>query len=177
MTDEALVTAARHDQTAFAELYRRHVDRVYRYLLARAGETPLAQDLTAQTFLAAFEGLAGYRGRSEFPVWLLGIAHHKLMDHYRRQKETVSLEVADELAHPGAPVEQLVAERLRHAQLARALKQLAPERAEALALRIFGGLSAAEVARVMGKSEAAVKMLVHRAVRDLQERLVPELDE
>jgi RNA polymerase sigma-70 factor (ECF subfamily) len=55
--------------------------------------------------------------------------------------------------------------------VARALQALAPDRAEALALRIFGGLDIAEVGEVMGKSEAAVKMLVHRAVNDLHERL------
>jgi RNA polymerase sigma-70 factor (ECF subfamily) len=178
--DEELAAAARRDPAAFAELYRRHVNRVYGYLLARLGDVALAQDLTAQTFLAAFEGIAGWRGQGPPAAWLLGIARHKLMDHlrseYRSRRESVSLDEAAALAHPDPPPEQLVAERLRREQLARALRALAPERAEALALRVFGGLSAAEVGRVMGKSEAAVKMLVHRAVRDLQARLAgPEV--
>ena len=67
--------------------------------------------------------------------------------------------------------EQIIAGRMHIEQVARALQALAPERAEALALRLFGGLSVAEIGMSMGKSEAAVKMLVHRALRDLQQRL------
>lgn len=67
--------------------------------------------------------------------------------------------------------EQVIASRLHIEQIARALHALAPERAEALALRLFGGLSVAEIGRCLGKSEGAVKMLVHRALRDLQDRL------
>ncbi len=81
------------------------------------------------------------------------------------------LESAAEIEHPDPPLERVVADRLQIEQVAQALRALNPERAEALALRIFGGLSVAEVARTMGKSEAAVKMLVYRAVRDLQAHL------
>jgi RNA polymerase sigma-70 factor (ECF subfamily) len=69
------------------------------------------------------------------------------------------------------PLEEIVEQRLKMERVAKGLRSIAPERAEALALRIFGGLNAAEVGTVMGKSEAAVKMLVHRAVGDLQARL------
>ncbi len=169
--DDALVLAARHDPDAFAELYRRHLERVYRYALARVGDMQGAEELTAQTFLAAFEGIATYRGRGEFVAWLLSIARHKVADHFRRRRETVSLEVVTDVAHPGPLPEQVIAEQLRMEQVARALQTLSPDRAEALALRVFTGLSAAEVGKVMGKSEAAVKMLVHRALRDLQQRL------
>lgn len=67
----------------------------------------------------------------------------------------------------------MVEQRLRLEQVTRALRGLSPDRAEALSLRVFGGLNTADVSRVMGKSEAAVRMLVHRAVRDLRERLAP----
>lgn len=76
---------------------------------------------------------------------------------------------------PPSP-EAIVASRLRVDAVLRALKTLAPERAEALALRVFGGLSVAEAAAVLGKSEAAVKMLMHRATSDLQERLAYQIE-
>jgi RNA polymerase sigma-70 factor, ECF subfamily len=169
--DDALARAAEHDPAAFAELYRRHLNRVYRFALARLGDVHQAQDLTAQTFLAALEGIAGYRGQGAFAAWLLTIARHKLADHFRRSRATLSLEAAIQVVAPGPPPEQLVVARLQLEQVARMLPALAPERAEALALRLFSGLSVAEVAQVMGKGEAAVKMLVHRAVHDLRERL------
>lgn len=169
--DKTLAGQSRHDQNAFDALYRRHVNCVYRYLLVRVGDVHEAQDLTAQTFLAALEGICGYRGQGEFAAWLLSIARHKLADHFRRGQATLPLEVAEEMPHPDPPPEDAVAERLRLERVAEALRALAPERAEAVALRIFGGLSATEAGRVMGKSEAAVKKLVQRGMSDLRERL------
>jgi RNA polymerase sigma-70 factor (ECF subfamily) len=172
--DDALARAAQHDATAFATLYHRYLPRVYRYVLARLGDTHEAQDVTAQTFLAALEGIASYRGRQQFAAWLLTIARHKSADHCRRRAATMSLEHAADVVEPGPSLEQVVAGRLRMARVIQALQTLTPERAEALALRLFGGLSLAESARVMGKNEAAVKMLVHRGLRDLQARLAGE---
>jgi RNA polymerase sigma-70 factor (ECF subfamily) len=173
--DGALALAARQSPAAFAELYRRHLPRVYRYLLARTGDIHQAQDLAAQTFLAALEHIAAYRGQGEFAAWLLTIARNKAHDHFRRgRRPTLPLDAAAEMAAPGPAPEQLVAGRLEVEQVAHALRTLAPDRSEALALRLFSGLSIAEVGRVMGKSEAAAKMLVHRAMRDLRERLAFE---
>lgn len=71
----------------------------------------------------------------------------------------------------------MVEQRLRLERVAQALRGLSPDRAEALSLRVFGGLNTAEVGQVMGKSQAAVRMLVHLAVRDLRERLAPVTEE
>jgi len=95
----------------------------------------------------------------------------------RRRPPTVPLEAATDVLSNEPSPEQVVAARLRLEQVARALRAIAPERAEALALRVFAGLSPAEIAAVMGKSEAAVKMLVSRAVHDLRQRLGGEADE
>ncbi len=171
--DEALAREARGNPAAFAALYRRHVNRVYRYLLVRVGDVHDAQDLTAQTFLAALEGIAGYRGRGEFVAWLLGIARRKAADHFRRGRTTLPLEAAAHVPDPNPLPDAVVERRLRLERVTRALRGLSPDRAEALSLRVFGGLNAAEVGRAMGKSQAAVRMLVHRAMRDLRERLAP----
>jgi RNA polymerase sigma-70 factor (ECF subfamily) len=169
--DRTLARDARTDRDAFAQLYRRHADRVYRYLLVRLADEHVAQDVTAQTFLAALERLATYRGEGEFISWLLAIARNKAADALRSRSSTLSLEAADALASPQPSPDQVVEARLRLDAVARALRSIAPERAEALALRVVGGLSAAEAGVVMGKSEAAVKMLVSRAIHDLRERL------
>jgi RNA polymerase sigma-70 factor, ECF subfamily len=169
--DNLLAQAAQHDSDAFAELYQRHLTRVYRYLLVQVGDVHQAQDLTAQTFLAAFENIASYRGQGKFISWLMTIARNKVADLFRAKHVILPLDAAAQVAAPGPSPYQLTAARLRLEQVARVIPTLTPERAEALSLRLFGGLSAGEVAQVMGKSEAAVKMLVHRAVCDLQERL------
>jgi len=171
--DDVLAARAPHDAAAFADLYERHYNRVYRYLLARIGDVEQAQDLTHQTFLAALRDIDGYRGPRRFVAWLMTIAHHSAVDHFRRSRRraTVPLETAAHLADPSPSLDHVIAVRLHLEQVAQALRTLTPERAEALALRIFSELSVAEVAQVMGKSEAAVRMLVHRAVCDLRERL------
>ncbi|HEX8032324.1 MAG TPA: sigma-70 family RNA polymerase sigma factor [Ktedonobacterales bacterium] len=172
--DEELVRQAREcpdDPAAFAELYRRHLPRVYRYLVARLGDPHLAQDATAQTFLAALEGIGGYRGSGEFRAWLLMIAHNKAMDSFRARRATIPLEAVVEMPSSAPSPEQVVATRLQLEDVLRAMRSLSPDRAEALALRLFGGMSVAEVGAVMEKQDAAVKMLVFRALRDLRERL------
>jgi RNA polymerase sigma-70 factor (ECF subfamily) len=169
--DEALARQARDDPEAFAELYGRYVDRVYRFVLIRTGSVPDAQDLTSQTFLAALESIGAYGGRGSFGGWLFGIARHKLADHYRRRRPEVPLDDAEELHYPDPSPEEVVDARLQLARVSRALRSLDAQQAEALALRLFGGLDAAEVGQAMGKSQAAVKMLVHRGLRKLQERL------
>lgn len=171
--DATLLRDAQLDPAAFAMLYRRHLHGVYRYLLVRSGNEQDAQDLTSQTFLAAWTGRHSYRGTGTVRAWLLRIAWHKLNDHWRQGKLWLPLEAASQVADPGSPVDEHVGRRLRVERVAAALQALSPDRAEALALRLFGGLTTSEVAGVMGRSEAAVRMLLYRGLHDLQGRLAP----
>lgn len=169
--DAALARQARADPQAFAELYRRHMQPIYRFHLIRTGDVQDAQDLTSQTFLAALESIESYRGRGPFGGWLFGIASHKVADHYRRGRASAPLDEVEDLTDPEPHPEDVAATTLQLGQVARALATLAPDQAEALTLRLSGGLSALEVGQVMGRSEAAAKMLVHRGLRNLQARL------
>jgi RNA polymerase sigma-70 factor, ECF subfamily len=172
LADEVLASQARSHAESFAELYRRHVTRVYRYHLVHTGNVKDAEDLTSQTFMAALAAIAHYRRVGVFAAWLMGIARRQLALFFRNHKPTASLEQADDLPAAGATLETLVAERLALQQARVALKNLSPERAEALILVTFGGLSVSEAAQTLGKSEAAVKMLVSRGLQDLRVRSV-----
>ena len=178
LTDTQLADQAAHETAqpneAFAELYRRHVNRVYRYLLARTGSVQDAQDITSQTFLAALEGISSYRKEAGFAAWLLGIARRKLADHYRYhygQINALSLDDAETSAQADPLPEDRVSEHLQLERVLGVLRTLPPDRAEALTLHIFGELTPAEIGQVMGKSSAAVRMLIHRALSDLRIRL------
>jgi len=175
--DNSLARSACQHPEAFAVLYQRHLLKIYRYHLVQTGNVADAQDLTSQTFMAALEGIAGFRGVGSFVGWLMGIARRKRALFFRQRKPEVSLDVADN--HPGsdAPAEQSVGERLQVEQIQRALRTLSPDRAEALSLCVFGELTAAEAGRVLGKSEAAVKMLVFRGLRDLRPQLAHSLED
>lgn len=173
--DERLALLARSDGDALGELYGRYVERIYRFNMARTGDEQDAQDLTSQTFLAAVESIERYSGLGSFAGWLFGIARHKLADHYRRRKHELSLENL-ELVHGGPSPETLADARMRLGYVVRAMRVLDEQQAEAVALRVFGGLSAREVGQAMGKSEAAAKMLVYRGLRTLQDRLSGALE-
>jgi RNA polymerase sigma-70 factor (ECF subfamily) len=176
-SDDHLVIQAQAEPAAFGELYQRHCERVYRYHLVHTGDVNDAQDLTTQTFMAALEGLSSYRGTGSFGAWLLGIARHKMALHFRRRRPELPLENAAALADPGPSPEASTGRRLQVAQVTKALHRLSPDRAEALLLCLFADLTAREAGQVMGKSEAAVKMLVLRGLRDLREKFALTLSE
>lgn len=171
--DDMLVARAQQNLGAFSELYQRHVQRVYRYVLVRVGgNVQDAQDLTSQTFLAAMEGLKSYRSSQPFVAWLLGIARHKVADQFRHQKPQVELETAVSLTDPNTddPDEQ-IDQQLDIARVTRKLQAIAPDRAEVITLRLFAGLEVSDIARMLGKNDAAVRMLLFRGLRDLQTQL------
>jgi RNA polymerase sigma-70 factor (ECF subfamily) len=174
--DAELARRAASDPDAFSQLYQRFLPGVYRYHLARTGQVQEAEDLTAQTFLTALESIHGFRGQGSFAAWLFGIASHKLADHYRRRRPELPLELAETLHSPNPLPEEAAVQRQEMRRVSRALRLLTPERAEALVLVLFGGLSMAEAAQSLGKSEAAVKMLVHRGLSELKERLAVHLE-
>ena len=167
-----LARQAIHDVEAFAELYRRNLKRVYRYHIAHTGNLKDAEDLTSQTFMAALEGIRSFRGTGPFAAWLMGIASKKRLMFFRGSgnRPEVPLEAALHYPSPGIPTDKAAAHQLELEAISRALRQIGSDRAEALLLTYFGGLSHAETGRVLNKSEAAVKMLVSRGLQDLRER-------
>jgi len=175
--DAALAAAAREDAAAFDALYRRYVTRVYRYCLLRCGNVQDAEDLTAQTFLAALEGLSRYRERGTFGAWLFTIARRKCHDFHRRRYRHPQEPLAAAGTRPDASAadpEIEASEAVIGDCVARVLPQLTEERQEVVRLRYGAGLSTAETAAVMGKGRSAVKMLLLRALNDLRERCLDE---
>lgn len=170
-TDEPdLARQAITDIEAFAELYRRHLPRVYRYHMAHLGNVKDAEDLTSQTFIAALEGIRSFRGTGSFAAWILGIASKKRLMFFRASRPEVPLEMAVPYPSADPPTDKAANQRLQLESVSRALQKIPPDRAEAIALVYFGGLSNAEAGRVLDKSEAAVKMLISRGLQDLRER-------
>ena len=166
----ALVEEALTNADAFGELYRRHVTRVYRYHMAHTGNVKDAEDLTSQTFMSALEGIRSFRGSGSFAAWILGIAARKKAMFFRGSRPEVQIEAAHQIPSPNLGTDQLANQRLRLDSITRALSQISPERADAIALCFFSELTYAEAGRVLKKSEAAAKMLVARGLKDLRER-------
>ncbi len=167
--DGALVRQARRNREAFAHLYRRYVQRIYRYLYSRVGRRADAEDLTALVFTEALEGLDGYREQGTFSAWLFTIAHRRLVDYYRRDRPTWPLDEAREIARDGSNALTEVMQNERMKQLARLVEALDEEKQELLRLRFAGGLTYREIGEITGRSEGAVKMAAHRLLRRLEE--------
>ena len=146
-----------------AAIYRRALPQVYGYLLPRCGSTVVAEDLTAETFMAAVAAVR--QGRVRVPevtvAWLVGVARHKLADHWRRTaREQRSLAAVAVLAEEaGDPWEEHLDAQAAHAALARLP---GPQRA-ALTLRYLDGLPVGEVAACLGRSVHATETLLVRA--------------
>jgi RNA polymerase sigma-70 factor (ECF subfamily) len=174
--DDQLARQAVVNKAAFAELYHRHATRVYRYHLARTGNIHDAEDLTSQTFLAALEGIRSFRGDGPFAAWLMGIAARRRALLFRRRRPEVSLEAALHVPTPGLSTEQAASLHLQMESVSRALRKINRERAEVVALCLFSGLTCAEAALALRKSEAAVKMSLSRGLRDLRERTSLKLE-
>lgn len=176
--DDRLVQQARKRPSHFAVLYNRHVTNVYRYLLSRVGNQADAEDLTSQTFLEAMEKLHRYRGDGNFQAWLFRIARNKSIDLYRKHRRVVSLpEDSDIEDRETASLDTEVEHTLELDAVLAQLGNIAPDRAEVISLRLFGQLETAEIAQTLNKSETAVRMLLHRGIRDLQSRLNPTVQE
>ena len=160
------------DTEAFAELYRRHLTRVYRYHAAHVGNVKDAEDLTSQTFIAALEGIGSFRGTGSFAAWILGIASRKRLMLFRSRgyRIEIPLDSAIHYPSPGLSTDKAAARQMQLESVSRALQQISPDRAEALILTYLGGLSNAEAGHVLDKSEGAVKMLISRGLQDLRER-------
>jgi RNA polymerase sigma-70 factor (ECF subfamily) len=170
---EALVRRARAgDHGALGELYDRFRDRVARFATGRLGDPEKAEDVTSETFEGVLRGLPGYRPGTDFEAWLFTIAHRRVADHFRRRarRREVDLDEARWAATASGPEDAVLAAE-RRAEVAVAFRRLRPDQQEVLALRVLGGLSAAQVAEVVGKSEGAVRVAQHRALLDLREQM------
>jgi RNA polymerase sigma-70 factor (ECF subfamily) len=163
----ALIERARRDPDAFTVLYRHYLNPVYRYLLVRLGNSQDAEDITSKVFTEALDGLIHerYREGGNFAAWLLTIARRRLIDYLRRRPTIQLEEIA--VSDPD-PIGQIQFSESK-TRLHELLSQMDEDKQELLRLRFAGGLSFAEIAALDGRSEAAVKMTVYRALRWLRE--------
>ena len=165
--------AKQGDKEAFARLYEGHFDRIYRYLVLRVGNKAEAEDMTQQVFVRAFESIPSFRWKGvPFSAWLYRIAHNLVVDHIRKQKRRPTVPFEESLAVSDSNPWQEVERRLDFEQVVSATGRLTEAQREVISLRFAGGLSVAEAARVMAKSEGAVKALQHSAIVTLRKVLL-----
>lgn len=161
--ERALVAAALGDPGVFGIIYERHWLSVYRYCRAFGCDDDAALDLTATTFERAFASLSRFRGDGGgLRAWLLRIARNARIDAHRRSAHQVSIDAAASMVSPGPSLDTDAELRILVARLPEATR-------EAIGLRYAGGLTAAEIGRVIGKRPDAVQKLISRGLAQLRE--------
>jgi RNA polymerase sigma-70 factor (ECF subfamily) len=166
--------AQRGDRQAIGELYRRHVDVIYRYVYARVGDRAMAEDLTAQVFLRALEGLPDFEpGGTPFVAWLYRIAQARTVDHWRRLDRRREVALDHDIPGAGPRPGELLEVEAEWGTAVDLLAQLSDDQQSVILLRFIGEMSLQDVATTLGKTVGAVKSLQFRALASLT-RLLQE---
>jgi RNA polymerase sigma-70 factor (ECF subfamily) len=160
---------------AFEDLYRAHLRDVYSYAYYRVGNQHDAEDLTEQAFLQAYRHFDRARRESDgrpLRPWLIRIAHNLASNYYRdrSRRPQTSLETADPIAARHG-TEAIAEGREELRQVMANLEKLPDDRRDVLIMRFALGMDNREIARALGRSDGATKVLIHRAIKQLQEEM------
>ncbi|MCL4263832.1 MAG: sigma-70 family RNA polymerase sigma factor [Anaerolineae bacterium] len=175
-SESALIERAKQgDRGAFVEIYERFYDLIHNYIYLRIFDEAITQDLTAEVFVRMVAHIDKFTYRKQtILAWLYVIARNLVADHYRTNNHTTPLALNEqEPVISPAPLE-LVEAKLTQAQLAATLGQLTEEQRLVIIFKFVEGHSNHEIARLLGKSEGAVKALQYRALAAMQRILVKE---
>lgn len=148
------------------EIYRRHAQTVYKFLLSRCGDPDLAEDLTQETFYQAVRSIDRFDGSCKLSVWLCQIAKHLWYQHLRKQKREVPLPEEADLPIPSA--EEGLLEQEGRLELLRQIHALPEVQREVVYLRAFGNLSFREIGDVLGKTETWARVTFYRGKEQLR---------
>ncbi|MGD2026270.1 MAG: sigma-70 family RNA polymerase sigma factor [Anaerolineales bacterium] len=165
------IERAKRDPAAFAALYREYAVRVYRYIYARVSNHQDAEDLTSQVFEAVLNGLDRFGGRRNFSAWVFTIARNKVVDSYRKRSLNLLLDDIQNVPEEYSDPLNIILDGEDLSQLADLVNELDAGKQELIHLRFAAELTYAEIGEVVGKSEGAVKMSIHRLLDQLQEKM------
>jgi RNA polymerase sigma-70 factor (ECF subfamily) len=164
-----VLSAIGRDQAAFAELYDRHVVRVYRHIYYMVNDASAAEDLTAQTFLKAWEAIDRYKERgAPFIAWLLRIAHNLTISFLRSKRDHSELDEGFVDNKRGGNPEESLEQASDERSVREAVLRLRDEQRQVIMLRFVEELDYTEVAAMIGKSVPAVRVIQHRALGNLR---------
>lgn len=174
--DRPLVEAAKRDPARFDALYRRYLARMYSYAYYELGDHHLAEDATEATFVSALTNLhrfeerarpADGEGASTFRVWLFQIARNEIAGERRKSRRHPVEPIGETVVVDPLDIEAAAVRRDEARAAWRAVGRLPGERRQAMVLRFVDELSTAEIAGVLGRSEGAVRVLIHRALKSV----------
>ena len=160
------------DANAFGRLYDMHVDRVYRHVYYRVGNVADAEDLTQQVFIKAWQAIHRYKKTaSPFLAWLIKISHNLVIDFYRSNKANTYIDFDLVASGSGSSPEHLAETHFDQQQIRQAILELPRDQQQVVMMRFIEDFSYSEIASSLGKSEGAVRVILHRALTRLRKIL------
>lgn len=166
---ELVQRAQSFDEGALASLYSSFYPRIYSYAFLHLGDIQTAEDLASEVMLKVLESIKKYQFKGiPFSAWVFRIARNKLIDLSRRRKRRGEVDLAQPLAAMQIGPQAMAERALDRGQLQLALKHLTEEQRQVIVLKFIEGFDNASVARILGRSEGAIKSLQHRALNSLR---------
>jgi RNA polymerase sigma-70 factor, ECF subfamily len=165
---ELVRRASKHDQTAFAELYDAYLNKIYKYIFYKVGNSHDAEDLCEQVFMKAWEAIERFTWHGHpFSSWLYRLAHNLVVDYYRTKRDTTPLNSIVSTPNEPADPHNAFHRTLDADELVGAIAQLTSEQRQVICLKFIEGYDNAEIAAMMDKNESAVRALQYRALHGL----------
>lgn len=169
---QLIASAKQGNQEAMSALYEFYAQSIYRYISYRVDSQMVAEDITAEVFLRMVRELPSFEDRGlPFGAWLYKIASNLLNDHYRHTKSKPEVELDESLRNDDTDPFLRIENAQERQRIAEALQTLPSEYQDVLILRFMRGLSHAEVAQILNKSENALRTIQHRALKALGKKL------
>lgn len=172
MEEEKLIKKAQKGENeAFAKLYDFYIEKIYRFIYIKTSNKSDAEDLTQQVFLSAWQSIKSFRYEGHpFSSWLYKIARNLVIDYYRKKKpqEIEFSELLFELEEVKVNFEKDFDKNLLIEKVKSVLKRLPVEQQDVIILKFIDNLSNKEIAKILNKSEGAIRVLQHRALKQLK---------
>jgi RNA polymerase sigma-70 factor, ECF subfamily len=157
------------DGDAFGRLYDMHVDRVYRHVYYRVSNNADAEDLTQQVFIKAWQAISRYKKTaSPFLAWLIKISHNLVIDFYRSKKPAAYIDFDITATKPETDPASLVEAQFSQQEIRQAINKLHGDQQQVILMRFIEDFSYAEIAAALGKSEGAIRVILHRGLAKLK---------
>jgi RNA polymerase sigma-70 factor, ECF subfamily len=171
--EELVERAIERDQEAFAALYDRYVDLIYRHICFRISDQKEAEDLTQEVFVKAWKAVNRYRKtEAPFKAWLVTIARNLIFDYYKARKKVVSLDEPGSLEEPSKEnIEQDLEDQENRNYIKNAISKLGKEKQQVVMMHFIDDFSYSEIAKALKKTEGAIRVIQFRALKELKKLL------
>ena len=166
---ELLTKAKSGDQGAFSELYNLYFEKIYRFIYYRVNHKEIAEDLSEDVFVKAYQKITSVNQHKTFEGWLYQIARNTVIDYYRRKKQTVPLEEVENLLQYESAIIDVLNLQSQQKIFLKLLKELNSEQQIVIKLKFLEDLDNPTIAHMLHKSEGAIRVIQHRAIAKLKE--------